>query len=59
MRRRNLLKSGWSCGPVGLPLGQLRAQQPGRLPKVAILDPGTPDYAERPVSRVHDLLQRR
>jgi putative tryptophan/tyrosine transport system substrate-binding protein len=38
-----------------LPLGGLAAQNAGRLPKVAFLDPGTPDYAERP-SELKQLL---
>jgi putative tryptophan/tyrosine transport system substrate-binding protein len=49
MRRRDV-----ALGLVGLaslsalPVGRLGAQSPNRLPKVALLLPDTPDYAERP-----------
>ena len=56
MRRRDL-----ALGLAGLailsvlPIGSLDAQQPDKLPKVAILEPGTPDYADKP-GNIRDLL---
>jgi putative ABC transport system substrate-binding protein len=56
MRRREFeLALAGLAGLAVLPLGGVRAQQAGRLPKVAFLDPGMPDYAERP-SELKQLL---
>jgi putative ABC transport system substrate-binding protein len=49
MRRRDVALGGAALASLlALPLGRLRAQQRGRLPKIAFLLPDTPDYAERP-----------
>jgi putative tryptophan/tyrosine transport system substrate-binding protein len=57
MRRRALVLGLATLASLSvLPFGSLGAQQPRRLPKVAILAPDTPDYANRPVSPVGFLL---
>jgi putative tryptophan/tyrosine transport system substrate-binding protein len=57
MRRRNVALGLAGLASLSvLPLRRLRAQQPGRLPKVALLCPDTPDYAERPSSGLNELL---
>jgi putative ABC transport system substrate-binding protein len=53
MRRRGFALSLASL--TVLPLARLRAQSMVRLPKVAILEPGTPDYADKP-SNIRDLF---
>jgi putative tryptophan/tyrosine transport system substrate-binding protein len=55
MRRRDFALSLASL--TVLPPGELSAQSPSRLPKVALLLPDTPDYAGRPASNLYNLLQ--
>ena len=58
MKRRQLAQvMAGLAGLSVLPFGRIVAQQAGRLPKVAFLDPSTPDFAERPVSALHNVLQ--
>ena len=54
MRRRDVALSLAALSV--LPFGRLGAQQTGRLPKVALLCPTTPDYAERPNSGLSILI---
>jgi putative ABC transport system substrate-binding protein len=56
MRRRDIVLGVAGLASLSvLPIGSLGAQQPDKLPKVAILEPGTSDYADKP-SNIRDLL---
>jgi putative ABC transport system substrate-binding protein len=59
MRRRDVILGLAGLASLSVPpLGPLLAQQPGRLPKVAILDPGTPDDIQAPSNSLNALLGR-
>jgi putative ABC transport system substrate-binding protein len=57
MRRRRFVRIlAELAGLSVVPLHGLAAQPAGRLPKIAVLAPDTPDYANRPTSSVNLLL---
>jgi putative ABC transport system substrate-binding protein len=59
MRRRHFALSLAGLASLSvLPLDRVGAQQPGRLPKVALLAPYAPDYLNKPSSPLNGLLPR-
>ena len=57
-RRRFALNAAGLASLLILPLDRPAAQEAGRLPKVAILDPGTPDDIQSPTNSLNGLLGR-
>jgi putative ABC transport system substrate-binding protein len=59
MRRREAALGVAALGSLAaLPLGRIRAQQPGRLPKVAVLSPAIPDDRASPTHHLYSVLGR-